>query len=119
VPTEQRLRVILYLPNDVVQERIAFANIVTYIQDQRSNPELKMKGFTQTVNLLGQWWFEALGRIDDTVTTVTIDYGFRESPVELETVIADLKQYAHECYNASDRRQEEIWLISYPMTRYC
>jgi hypothetical protein len=127
---EIRYRVVYHFPKRTREQAFAFDEVIEYVEDQRERPA-EVTGYTQTHDLEGQWWSDSVsGWVDDTVSTVTVDYLLCEDEDEVNTEsfeeredlvrqnVAEIKAFAHSRYALYGSPQDEIWIVGYEVTRF-
>lgn len=127
---EVRYRVVYHLPRRTKEQAFAFDEVIEFVQEQREQP-VEVTGYTQTHDLEGQWWSDGSREwVDDTVSTVTVDYLLCRDEDEVDTEsfeeredlvrenVAEIKAFAHMRYAMHGVPQEEIWIVGYEVTRF-
>jgi hypothetical protein len=119
---EDRTRVVCHLPLNNAPEEKAFKDIIEYLQAQRRK-RLGVEGYTYSVPTAfsGRWWSTQQGVwLGDRIVLLLIDYrvDLTNVKVSLAEEIAQLGQAVRDAYTRRGRPQEEIWVVSFPVTRH-
>ncbi len=124
--SEERVRVIIYLPVKRLGERQAYSEIITFLCQQQQGPSqftFPITGFTYNAILPSPyqgWWLDQKARPQpkwrqDEIASLFIDFNVKMSDVQQVTILEkDLRLLKNLCldryYKATNRRQKEIWM---------
>jgi hypothetical protein len=119
---ENRTRVVCHVPLNNAQEEKAFKDIIEYLQAQRRK-RVGVEGYTYSAPTAfsGRWWSpQEGGWMGDRIVLILIDYrvDLANLKVSLSEEIAQLRQTIGDAYARRGRPQEEIWVVSFPVTRH-
>jgi len=119
---EDRTRVVCHLPLNNAQEEKAFKDVIEYVQSQRRR-RIGVEGYTYSAPTAfsGRWWsLRKEGWLGDRIDLLLIDYEVElaDKRVSLSEKITELKETIHAAYAEYGRRQEEVWVVAFPVTRY-
>jgi hypothetical protein len=119
---EGRTRVVCHLPLNSVQEERAFKAVIQCLRSQRRT-RVGVTGYTYSspTSFSGGWWSpQGKEWLSDRVVLLLIDYQVEltDRRVSLSEKIAELKEKIQDAYTRHGRPQEEVWVVSFPVTRH-
>jgi hypothetical protein len=119
---EDRTRVICHLPLNDAEEERALKDIIAFLESQRKK-KIGVEGYTYSdpSAFFGRWWSSShTGWMSDSVVLLITDFkiALTDQHVSLGEKVAELKNTVHQSYEKYGRPQEEIWVVSFRVSRY-
>lgn len=123
--SEERTRVMIYLPITTTPEYDAVSEIIDYLKEQRRiRPrQHAIRGFTYSSLLpcafVGYWWSSKRRQwVRDRIVSIVIDLNMNADDPTLQEIVGRFRQKIVEAYQTNGVPQEEIWVMIHPIWRY-